>query len=481
MRLYDRLLGRADAGYWEGMFSGAYPVPATDSSGRSKEGVAAGIVNTAREAYESNGIVFACIAARAALFSQAEFCWQSMVNQHTFGTTDLGLVQNPWPNATSAELLARMEQDVSTAGGPYIRRAVPADGTGAQLVQMRPDCVTIISEQATDSMGRVFKRPIGYAEDLKPLGDYDRPPQFFTTDEVAHFTPQPDPRASFRGMSWLTPILREVGADQAMTTYKTEHLRSGAQLGIVVKYAQKLQPATIDGLRERIQARYGGPQNAGKTLVLDQGADVVVAGATLQQLQYVAVQVAGETRIAAAAQVPAEIIGIEGPRAASGNYELAIRRFADLWARPSWAGACSVLQHLLTFTNPVTGAVGPVMRPTRLWYDVAGIAALREGELARAQAYLVKTQGLAASVTAGFTRESAVAAANSGDLSLLKADPAAAPPGAPTGVRPPQATVPQDLPGAVKPNVPAAFPAGTQVMPALPNGARGNTSGGTRG
>jgi hypothetical protein len=85
----------------------------------------------------------------------------------------------------------------------------------------------------------------------------------------------------------------------------------------------------------------------------------------------------------------------------------------------------------------------------------------------------VKTQGLAASVNAGYTRESAIKAADTGDLTQLVPDPGAAPPGAPTGTRAPQATVPQDLPGVVKPNVPNTLPAGVQVMPAVPGGARG--------
>ena len=480
--MVDRLLRRASySNYWEGQYSGAYPVPSADQSGRGKEGALAGVVRAARDAYAANGIVFACIAARMALFSEARFQWQSQIDRHLFGTTDLRLLEYPWPNATAGELLARMELGASTAGNSYIRRAEPADGTDALLVEMRPDCVTIISEEAFDTKGRTFRRPVGYAEDLKPLGGYDRSLQFYSTAEVAHYSPAPDPAASFKGMSWLTPVLTELTADQAMTTYKTEHLRSGAQLGIVVKYSQKLQPATIDMLRERIQARYGGPQNAGKTLVLDQGGDAVVAGSTLQQLQFTAVQQATETRIAAASSVPVEIIGIEGPRSASGNYELAIRRFADLWARPHWRMATAVLQHLLTFTNPLTGETGPVAPPFRLWYDVSDIAALREGELARGQTTLVKMQAVAAAVTAGYTRDSAVAAADSGDLRQLKADPAAAPPGAPTGVRAPQAGKPEDLPGVVAPNKPNARPLEFTPMPGLPNGARGNQSGGTRG
>jgi phage portal protein BeeE len=460
VRLIDRVLSR-DAGYNEGLYSGAYVVTAADPSGRDREGPAP-VIRHAREAYASNGIVFACIAARMALFAEAEFTFRSQIDKHLFGTADLELLEQPWPNATAGELLARMEADVSWAGNSYIRRAQAADDAGPQLVQMRPDCTIIVTEEARDELGRTFRRPIGYSEDLKPLG-IDREPQFFTVDEVAHYSPVPDPSASFRGMSWLTPVMREIGADQALTQYKTSHVSRGAMPGMVLKYSQKLSEPTVEKLKKRFAALFAGPENAGKTLVLDEGADVTVAGSTLEQLQFTAVQAAGETRIAAASGVPVEIVGIEGPRSASGNYELAIRRFADLWARPHWRMACACLQHLLPSVPPAS----------RLWYDVSGIAALREGELARGQALLVRTQAIAALVTAGYSRDTAIAAVESGDLSQLQADPGAAPPGAPTGARPPQAGVPQDLPGAVAPNKPNAKPAVFTPMPGMPNGARG--------
>ena len=360
-RLLDRMLARTDSGYNEYMYSGAYQVSASDPSGRYKEGVPAGIVRHARDAYESNGVVFACIAARMALFSEARFQFQSTVDRHLFGTTDLAMLEYPWPNATAGELLARLEQDVSVAGNSYIRKVNPADGSDPLLVQMRPDCVTIISEERFDDAGRVYKVPVGYAEDLAPMGVTDRPPQVYSAAEVAHYSPVPDPSACWRGMSWLTPVLREVGADQALTAYKTTHVLRGAMPGMVLKYSQRLSQPVVDRLKKRFDALYSGPENAGRTLILDEGADVTVAGSTLEQLQYVAVQAAGETRILAAAQVPAEVIGVEGARSASGNYDLAIRRFADLWARPSWRIACASLQHLLPDVTP----------PTRLWFDVS--------------------------------------------------------------------------------------------------------------
>ena len=473
-RLFDRMLSRAASGYNEYLYSNAYVVSTSDPAGRGKEGVDPGNVRNAREAVSSNGVVFACAAARQSLFAEARLTWQSTIDKHLYGNQDLALFEYPWPNATTGELLARMEQDVTTAGNSYIRKVVPADGSDPLLVQMRADCVTIISEEHYDENGQVYKLPVGYSEDLAPMGITDRPPQVYPVEAVAHYSPFPDPKAFYRGMSWLTPVLREVGADSALTVYKTAHIARGGIPGLVLKYSQKLSQPVVDRLKKRFDALYGGPENSGRTLVLDEGADVVVAGSTLEQLQYVAVQGAGETRILAAAMVPTEVAGLEGPRSASGNYELAIRRFADIWARPHWRMCCSALQHLVPGVTP----------PTRLWYDVSDIAALREGELSRAQGTLVRAQAVASFVSAGYTRDSAIAAAESGDLSQLKPEPQAPPPGVTgretattsnkmIGGRPPQAGLPQDLPGVVQPNLPNAKPAQFAPTPGMPNGARG--------
>lgn len=452
-------------GYWEGMWSGAALVAAADPAGR--EGAAAGIVRHAREAAGANGPVFACVLMHMSLLSEARFTLQSTADKHLFGNTGLALLEYPWPGATTGEMLARMTQDATTAGNAYLRKVRPADGSGTHLMRMRPDTVTIVSEEKADDQGRVYKEPVGYEEDLSVLGVSDRAPQHYGVDEVAHFSPIPDPGANWKGMSWLSPILREVGADNSLTEYKTAHVRRGATPGLVIKYQRKLNDVALDSLKKRFAALYGGPENAGKTLVLDEGADVTVAGSTLEQLQFEAVQAAGVKRVCAAAGPGLDVIlGFE-----PGDYQSAIRRFADLWARPMWRSACACLQHLVEFVDPRSGAVGPVSAPARLWYDVDGIAALREGELERSQATLVRMQAVSAAVAAGYTRESAIAAADSGDISQLAADPAAA--AGQVNTRRPQAGVPEALPGVVAPNLPNAYPLPPETMPALPNGARG--------
>jgi|SRR5215471_8919695 len=513
MRLWDRALSRQQpigSGYNEQMYSGAEYVGTWDSGqGGVTESAAAGVVRTAREVMSSNGIVFAVMALRMSLFSEARFRFQALTDQHTFGDTSLALLEHPWPNADSGELLSRAQQDGSM-GNFYARRATPADPAegGTRIVQMRPENVIIVSREITDDGGRVWREPAGYLE-MRPGG---HEPQVFTVDEVAHFSPVPDPSARWRGMSWLTPILREVYADQALTRYKSFHLDNGAMPGLTIKYSMKLSEKTINGLRKRIRAKYGGPDNAGNVLVLDEGADAMVTGSTLEQLQADAITKAGERRVCAAGGPGLlEICGFE-----PGTYQDAIRQFGDLWARPQWRMLCAALEHLIP--GPAQNPAVPV----RLWYDVSGIAALREGELSRAQSYLVKAQGLASTIQAGMTRESAIKAADAGDLSLLAPDPNAPPPGVsgratervgqggfdagpgpggqqagsggtlpgtpqpPTGGpagggagRAPQAGRPQQLPGVGRPNLPNALPAKAGAgTPALPGGARGSNGRG---
>src|SRR3546814_2208685 len=54
-------------------------------------------------------------------------------------------------------------------------------------------------------------------------------------DEVVHYSPIPDPIARFRGMSWLTPVIREIQADNAATTHKDSFYRNGARPSMLVR------------------------------------------------------------------------------------------------------------------------------------------------------------------------------------------------------------------------------------------------------
>ena len=410
-RLIDRLVRRA--GYWEGMASGAATL--TTSYGTpNREAPPPQLAAFAQQANATSSIVFAAIAVRMALFAEARFQFQAKDDKHLFGNTSLAKLEHPFgPDSTEGDLLSRMEQDASWEGNAYIWDPPGED----RLVRLRPDWTTIVSE-LVPAEGGYYRRKTGYWWE-PPKSVMDEGHGFLIpVEECVHWAPIPDPQADFRGMSWMTPAVRDIQGDSGLAQYKIQYLSNAATPNLLIKYSQKLQPGTIDAIRERVTARYGGVSNAFKTLVLDQGADTTVVGNSLSQMDFSGVSAVGVERILADAMVPGVLVGLEPLRGAGRGYQESMQKLANLWARPQWRSVCGALSQLLD-----------VPAGNRLWFDTADIAALQDGEMERGQTALVRAQALLTLAEAGYTRESSVAAVDSGNLNLLQEVPGAPIPG----------------------------------------------------
>ena len=388
-----------------------YPLPIQQTLiGRNEEigGDYSGLV---QGAYRANGVVFACMAARMLHFAQARFQFQQMRNGKPgdlFGTPDLGILETPWPNGTTADLLARMIQDADLAGNSYIVRQ------GNRLARLRPDWTNILLVSSTNRENWVPGDPdtevAGYV--YKPGGLRSSVPAMrFLPEQVAHFAPYPDPQAIYRGMSWLTPLIREIQADQAMTAHRLKFMENGATVNMVVK----LPADTLDKFNawvSRLEEGHKGLANAYRTMYLGQGADATAVGANMEQIDFKAVQGAGEVRIATAARVPPTLLGIseglQGSTLNAGNYQIVIRRFTDEVLRYLWMQAAGALATLL-----------PAQGGARLWYDDCDIAFLKEDVKDAAEIASTEAQTIHTLISAGFEPDSVVAAISSGDWSLL--------------------------------------------------------------
>jgi phage portal protein BeeE len=380
------------------------------------------------------------------LLAEARFCFQALSDKGIYGRPELKILEKPWPGATSGEMIARAEQDISLAGNSFMWK------TDSQLVRLPPDEVTIVSRVFRDTSGRRYRKVIGYDWDPTTTnlpgigpGRGDDPPQHFTVDEVAHWSPYPDPQAHWRGMSWLTPIMRDVDADSGLTAYKAEYLDHAATPNMVIQHPLKLRPDTVDAIVARLQAKYGGIGNAFKTIILDQGATAVPVGSTFSQLDFSAVPGVGEDRICAAAGVDPVLVGLVTIGRSAVSYADAMRRLADITCRPLWRTMCASWEKLVPYTLP---------QGHRLWFDLSDVAALRQGEMERAQATQVKAAALVTLVQAGYTRESAVKAVDGDDISLLVEAPQPAPAAAaPSGGQP---GVPRGPAGVTQVQTPAS-------------------------
>jgi phage portal protein BeeE len=233
-----------------------------------------------------------------------------------------------------------------------------------------------------------------------PGGEYaGNKPTYLQRGAIAHFAPIPDPLAHGRGMSWLTPIVREIMGDSAASTHKLKFFENGATPNLIVKRADAPSKEVFKEWRELIEAGHSGAANAYRTLYLTAGADATVVGKDMQQLEVKATQGAGETRIAAAGGIHPVVAGLsEGMQGASlnaGNFATARRLVADKTLWWLWGNYCGSME---TLVPPPPGA--------RLWVDASGIPFLREDRKDAAEIQGIKAQTIRTLTDGGWEPES---------------------------------------------------------------------------
>jgi phage portal protein BeeE len=374
--------------------NGAAPLPATDDFAAI---------------YKSNGIVFACMAVRQRVFSQITFRFASLNNGKVgklFGGPEIDILSRPWPNGTTGDLATRMIQDADTKGAFFGVRH------GDRIYRRDPLKVSVIlsGDPAQDE----FVDILGYA--YRPKGK-DGPIYTYEPHEMCHWTPLLDPDAPYaKGMSWITPILREIRSDNAATDHKSQFFANSATPNMVVKFPPDvMNQDQFDRFKAKMEAEYAGAGKSGKTMYLAPGADVEVVGKDFQQMDFAETQGRDETRIAAAAGVPAVIVGLKESLAGSslnaGNYSAARRAFADGTMSDLYRGAAAALQTIV----PAPQAKGPA----KLWFDISQVPFFREDRGDAATIRQTQATTIKSLIDAGYEPDSVIAAMEAEDFSLL--------------------------------------------------------------
>lgn len=360
---------------------------------------------------KGNGIVSILESVRLQVFSQARFQWRRYNKGRPgdlFGDESLSVLERPWAGGTTSDLLMRMLLDADMAGNSFTLRT--SGDQGSQLGQLRPDWTDILLREKMFGLGYDLEGYLYWPDGRRDKGNPVRLEPF----EVAHFCPYPDPLASFRGMSWMTPVLRELQGDRAYTNHKVAFIENAATPNLAVTLKESVTAEQFESFVDSMDQAHVGSRNAGKTLYLAGGADITVVGADMKQLDFKAVQGAGETRLAAAAGVGSVIAqlseGMQGSSLNAGNYAASRRRFADVTMRHLWQQAAGALGQLFTPPNSA-----------ELWYDTRDISFLQEDEQDAAQIRTTDASTIRTLLEAGFAPDAAVAfVATAGDLNQLK-------------------------------------------------------------
>jgi phage portal protein BeeE len=196
-----------------------------------------------------------------------------------------------------------------------------------------------------------------------------------------------------------------------MAEYREAFFRNAATPNIVIKYQDKIAPERVERLQTRLRERNTGMDGAFSTLILDQGADMMVVGQDMVGSAFDDLQAAGETRILMAAGVPPVVAGARQGLQASevGEYAVGLRALADMTIRPNWRGACAALEKLVQMPP---GA--------QLWIDTTDVSALQQGEQDKAATSQQQAATIAQLIMNGFDPDSVVAAVVAGDMTLLE-------------------------------------------------------------
>jgi len=348
---------------------------------------------------------FAAQRFRAMVLSQARFTfrnppWHPSTPRRSFGNGNLRTLERPWPNATTGELLSRMEWHAGLAGNSYVLRQPK------RLRVLRPDFTAILygsDLEPDDPMHALDGEVIGYVYQNGGIrADNQNRARTLLPGDVAHWSPIPDPESPGLGMSWVTAALKDIQGDQAATDHKLKFFQNGATPNMVVKGIPAVTKDQFDDIVDMIEANHTGIRNAYKTLYLTAGADATVVGADLKQLDFKATQGAGETRIALLGGVPAALLGISEGLAGSslnaGNFGMARRMFSDGWLHPS-------LQDVSAALAPIVNVPGDA----ELWFDTQDIPLLREDGKDAADIDQVKAAAIRQLVDGGFEPSAAVA------------------------------------------------------------------------
>jgi hypothetical protein len=428
---------------WVGLWGlDSLPLMLQTTMGRQEEPSDGTFFGLVTSAYLRNSVVFASLAIRARLFSEARFQFQQMRRGRPgalFGTPELGILENPEPGKTTRDMLQGAILDADLGGNGILL------GRPDAVRRLRPDWITI----AYGSKGRATELgawdpdaevigygyyPGGMASGVSPIT--------FLPEEIAHFTPTKDPLARNRGISLLTAGLREVLADNASTTHKLAFFQNAATPNLALKFPPGMSKDKALEWIELFEQEHKGASKAFKTIFLGAGVEPTPVGLNFQQMDYAKIQGRAETRIAMLTGMHPVVValseGLQGSSLNAGNFNSAARLVGDATLRPLWGEIAGDLQRIV-----------PPPPGSRLWYDDRDIPFLREDVKDQAEIVQKNAATIGQLIKDGFTAASAVEYVTSGgDGGVLEH----------TGLTSVQLQAPL-TPGATPPPAPAAFEA----------------------
>lgn len=194
----------------------------------------------------------------------------------------------------------------------------------------------------------------------------------FAPNEILHIK-LPNPVSAFYGMAPIIAAMKNVLIDRYTKEHFIRFYKQGARLGGVIKTQQKLTKEQLTRLERTFESNYTGRQNHHRTLVLPQGMEYQTIEANPGETSLIEFTKANKEPILAVYDVPPVKVGIlDGASYANANVQLKIY-YTDT--------IMPILKIVEEAINTCPKIMNP-MRKMRFKFDLSGVEALREDQLA---------------------------------------------------------------------------------------------------
>ncbi len=381
------------------------------SGSSSNVGDAAGFENYIEQIHRVNPIISAATVSRALLLSQWRPIWRNRFKGSTFGDQRLTLLERPGalPRGPFYHL-AEMHCQYAGAAYPVVRNG--------RMYLLNPQHVSIVlgsneDPGAPEELVPSDAEVVGLIYQPVRNGRKGRAEAFFP-GEFTIIAPEPDPVYWWRGQSWVSALIREIGIDEQVTDHQTKFFKHAAVPSMIVTMNPAATQDQVTQYADAFNERHSGTRNRHRTLFVGGGVDdVKVVGSNLADLSLKDLSGGFESRVAARSMVPAVILNIResmaGSALNSGNYAQTRRQWADKWFTPTADIYAEALERL------IPNRPGDV----ELSWNRRRVTFLQEDEQDAAEIRMRNASTMRQLVDGGFDPDSVVAYVDSDDLTVL--------------------------------------------------------------
>nr|WP_281290158.1 phage portal protein [Nitrospirillum amazonense] len=198
---------------------------------------------------------------------------------------------NEWTPA--AEFRQQLQTYLSTYGNAYAYANRGADGAVAELLVLKPTQVAIEVDQVTQEPLYIFSNLAGQQTKV-------------SRRDMVHL--RTIGLETYRGDSPITAAREAIGLGLVLERYGAGLFGRGARPSGLLKYGKKMGDDLLGRLRRSFQGFYGGGDNAGRTLILEDGVEFQPLQLNSTDAQYLELRKFQIQEIARVWRVPLHLI-----------------------------------------------------------------------------------------------------------------------------------------------------------------------------